>query len=297
VTEYVGSDEDLYAAIRQARAPVGLKIPYDYAERLAQGRNVTLQLLVDGSDSTVSGAAVNAFNGLMLVENQRLMGNLQLVGAVTRPILDGRPVVLYNPATRSPNFFIPGMVAVLPQIMVILLVAMAIVRERERGTLEQLRMTPVEPLGVMVGKALPYFLLGFGEVCLILTMMRIVFSVPVNGNVGLLLLLTIPQLAAILGLGLVISTRAGTQAEAFQMTMGTMLPSIFLSGYIFPINNMPLTFQVVSQVIPTTHYINITRGVILRGAGFWDLWPSAAVLCVMGIVLIAIAARRFQKGV
>lgn len=291
IRKYAASDDELYGEMRAARAQAGIKIPYDFAERMTSGRNVTVQILVDGSDSTVSGYAVQVFNGIMLLENQRL------AGLGMRQLVEGRPTVLYNPATRSPNFFIPGLIAVLVQIMVIVLVALSVVRERERGTLEQLLLTPVQPLGLMVGKAIPYGALGLLEVCTILTIMRSVFQVPIHGNVLVLLLLTLPQLGAVLGLGLLISTRASSQAEAFQLAMGTMLPSIFLSGYIFPVNNMPLIFQWLSALIPTTYYIQIVRGVVLRGAGLPELWRNGAILLLMAIVLMSLAARAFQKKI
>ncbi len=287
---HVSSDDEMYAAVRKGEASAAIKIPYDFAERVLRGSGATVQLLVDGSDSTVSGAALNVFNAVVLVENQRL-----LAGSGSRPPIEARPAVLFNPSTRSPNFFIPGLVAVLVQIMVILLVALSVVRERERGTLEQLTMTPVRPLGMMIGKMIPYVMLGFLEVCWILPIMRWVFGVPIHGSVWVLLVLTIPLLLAVAGLGLLISTKAASQAEAFQLAMATMLPSIFLSGYIFPIDNMPRPFQIVSRILPTTYYIDVSRGVILRGAGFADLWWNGAVLTFMAVVLVLAAAIQFER--
>ena len=179
--------------------------------------------------------------------------------------------------------------------MTILMIALSLVRERERGTLEQLTMTPVAPLGLMVGKMIPYGVMAFGELCAILIVMRIVFLVPINGNVLTLLVLSAPFLLTVLGIGLVISTKARTQAEAFQLAMGTILPSVFLSGYIFLIENMPPFFRAISAIIPTTYYIRILRGIILRGAGIGDLWVDAAILTVMGCGAILIAARQFVR--
>jgi ABC-2 type transport system permease protein len=156
-------------------------------------------------------------------------------------------------------------------------------------------MTPVAPLGLMVGKMIPYGVLAFGELCAILIVMVAIFQVPIHGNVVLLLGLSIPFLMTVLGLGLVISTRARTQAEAFQLSMGTILPSIFLSGYIFLIENMPPFFQGIARLIPATYYIHILRGIILRGAGIRDLWVHAIVLTFMGCATILLAARQFVK--
>jgi ABC-2 type transport system permease protein len=288
IVAHVTSDAELYGQIRRGRAQAALKIPYDYADRVLEGRGATVQLLVDGSDSTVSSAALNVFNTLILLENQRL-------ARVGHPIIEARPAVLFNPATRSPNFFVPGLVAALVQIMVIVLVALSVVRERERGTLDQLTVTPVQPLGVMLGKMIPYVSLGFVEICWVLLIMRVVFAVPIHGSLGTLLLLAIPFLVASAGMGLLISTRANSQAEAFQMAFGTMLPTIFLSGYIFPINNMPLQFQLVSKLIPTTYFIDVTRGVILRGASLTELWINGVVLTVMALVTVGLAARQFHR--
>jgi len=288
MVETVQSDDALYGAIRSAKVRVGVKIPYDYARRLQDGTTATVLVLVDGSDSTVAGQAVNGATGVALEESLS-----RVTGAAAA--IEVRPSVLYNPATRSANIFVPGLIAILLQVMIILLIALSLVRERERGTLEQLTMTPVKPLGLMVGKMIPYGVLGFGELCLILVIMRVVFQVPIHGSWLLLLAMSLPFLLTVLGLGLVISTRAQSQAEAFQMSMGTVLPSVFLSGYIFMIDTMPAFFRVVSHVIPATYYIQILRGIILRGAGFKDLWVQALVLTLMGIAAILLAAWQFVR--
>ncbi len=286
----VQSNEELYGAMRAGKARVGIKVPYDYARRLQDGTTATVLVLVDGSESSTAGQAVNASTGVALKESLgRLLG-----GGGVMPI-EVRPSVLYNPSTRSANFFVPGLIAVLLQTMTILLIALSLVRERERGTLEQLTMTPVAPLGLMVGKMIPYGVLAFSELCVILTIMRYVFQVPIHGSVIVLLVMSLPFLLTVLGLGLVISTKAMTQAEAFQLSMGTVLPSVFLSGYIFLIDTMPAFFKVVSRIIPATYYIEILRGIILRGAGLKDLWVDGVVLTLMGCTTIMLAAWQFVR--
>jgi ABC-2 type transport system permease protein len=285
----VQSQDSMYEAVRSGKARVGIRIPYDYARRLQDGTTATVLVLVDGSDSSLAGQAMSTATGVALKESlDRVLPN----GAMP---IEVRPSVLYNPATRSANFFVPGLIAILLQVMAILMIALSLVRERERGTLEQLTMTPVAPLGLMVGKMIPYAVLTFSELCVILLVMRTVFLVPIHGNVLLLLLLSIPFLLTVLGIGLVISTRARTQAEAFQLSMGTILPSVFLSGYIFLIENMPVFFQGISRLIPATYYIQILRGIILRGAGPAELWLPALVLIVMGCGSTMLAARLFVK--
>lgn len=286
---YARSPEEMYESIRSGKSRAAIRIPYDYARRLQDGTTANILLLVDGSDSSVAGQAVSTSTGVVLKESL-----VRVLPNGTMPI-EVRPSVLYNPATRSANFFVPGLVAILLQVMTILLIALSLVREREHGTLEQLTMTPVAPLGLMVGKMIPYGVLAFLELCAILLVMRVVFLVPIHGSVFLLLAMSLPFLLTVLALGLVISTRARTQAEAFQLSMGTILPSVFLSGYIFLIDNMPTFFQGISRLIPATYYIEILRGIILRGAGIRELWLNAAVLVVMGCAMILLAARQFVK--
>jgi ABC-2 type transport system permease protein len=292
LTSMAHSDGELYSAIVAGRAKAGIKIPVDFSRRIQDGQQATVLVLIDGSDSTVTSYAVNVSNGIMLQESLR-----RLLGGNVAPMpLEVRHAVLFNPSTRSANFFVPGMIAIVLQAMIMMLVAFSIVREREKGTLEQLSLTPVSPLGLMVGKMTPYGLLGFLELCTILTLMRVVFRVPIHGNVFLLLLMSLPFLLTILGLGLLISTKAKTQVEAFQLAMGTLLPSVFLSGYMFLIENMPVVFQWISHAMPATYYIAILRGIILRGAGIGDLWVNGVVLLAMGSAAVLLAARLFVRS-
>jgi ABC-2 type transport system permease protein len=293
ITSYVGSDEELNREIVAGRARVGIKIPPDFSQRLLDGETAQVLVLVDGSDSMVSGETSNVANAIALQDSlERLLaaggGRVQLPVEVRRKIL-------FNPDSRSPNFFIPGLIVVLLQMMTVMLTAFAIVRERERGTIEQLFMTPVRPLGLMVGKMVPYGMVALAELFMVLAIMHWVFSVPINGSVWLLLLMTTPFILTMLGVGLLISTRAGSQQEAIQMTFGTLLPSIFLSGYIFPIDSMPVFFQWVSKLIPATYLIEVSRGIILRGAGLRELWTQATVLTFMGVFLILVSTLRFRR--
>ncbi|QQS47580.1 MAG: ABC transporter permease [Acidobacteriota bacterium] len=295
ITAYVDSDARLNDEIIAGRAKVGIKIPPDYSRRLLAGDTASLLVLVDGSESSVAGEALNVANAVALRESiERALS----VSAVRQTLpVEARPKVLFNPDSRSANFLIPGMLAVLIQIMTVMLTALAIVRERERGTLEQLYMTPVRPLGLMIGKIIPYAAVAFGELSLMLIFMRWLFQVPIRGNIFLLLLLTVPFIVTMLGLGLLISTRAQSQQEAMQAAFGTMMPSIFLSGYIFPINTMPKFFQIISSLIPTTYLIDIFRAIILRGSGFSSLWRQTAILTAMGIILITVSSIRFRKKI
>jgi ABC-2 type transport system permease protein len=293
VASVVNSDAELNREIISGRARAGVKIPPDYSRTLLAGETASVLILVDGSDSSVAGEAVNVGNAIALRESLERALSVSATGQAL-PV-EARPKVLFNPDMRSANFLIPGMIAVLMQMMTVLLTAIAIVRERERGTLEQLYMTPIKPLGLMVGKIAPYAVVAYSELCLLLFFMRWAFGVPIAGSLFLLLLLVTPFILTMLGFGLLISTRAQSYQEATQAAFGTMMPSIFLSGYIFPINTMPQFFQWLSKIIPTTYLIQIFRGIILRGAELGDLWKQGLILTVMSVWMITVAATRFRK--
>lgn len=290
VYKYVHSDAQLNEEMIAGRARVGIKIPYDFARNLLDGRGTQVLAMVDGSDSAVAGQAVTVTGQIGLDESlKRLLGHGQAM-----PI-EVRPKLMFNPDSRSPNFFLPGLLAVLLLFVTTMLTAFSIVREKERGTLEQLLVTPARPLGIMLGKITPYFTLGVVELCALLVFMRYVFGVPIHGSAMLLVAMSTCYLFVNLTLGTLISTKANSQAEAMQLAMMTMLPSIFLSGYIFPRDTMPLIFYLLSYLVPATYMVNIARGVILRGAGVEELWLDAIVLALMGVAVLWLAARRFTR--
>jgi ABC-2 type transport system permease protein len=293
IVKSVYSDEELNREIIAGRARVGIKIPPDYSRKLLAGETAEVLILVDGSESSVAGEALNVANAIALRESlERALS----VSATRQELpVEARPKILFNPDSRSANFLIPGMIAVLMQMMTVLLTAIAIVRERERGTLEQLYMTPIKPLGLMVGKIVPYAVVAYSEICILLVLMRWAFGVPIKGNILLLMLLVTPFILTMLGFGLLISTRAQSYQEATQAAFGTMMPSIFLSGYIFPIETMPKVFQWISSIIPTTYLIEIFRGIILRGADLGDLWKQGLILTLMSVFMIIVSAMRFRK--
>ncbi len=289
---FVDSDAELNDAIVGGRAKVGIKIPVDFSDRLLKNDTAQVLVLIDGSDSSVSGQALNVATSIGLDESLRRI----LPPRQAMPI-EMRPKLLFNPDSRSPNFFLPGLTAVLLLSVTTFLTAFAIVREKEKGTLEQLFVTPVRPLGLLLGKLVPYYGIGFFELCAIIFFMRTVFQVPINGSVTLLILLSLPYLFVALSIGLLISSKANSQSEAMQLAFLTFLPTIFFSGYLFPRETMPLPFYVLSFFVPATYFINITRGIILRGAGLQHLWIDALALMVMGSLLLLLAAKRFQKKV
>lgn len=289
VVDYAPSRAALQNAIVAGRAQVGIEVPPDYARNLAANREADVLVLIDGSDSTVANQALAAANGVVL---QRAVREL-----MERPRVEAHPVMLFNPDMRSANLLIPGLIAILLTFSGTILSAFAIVKERERGTLEQLMVTPVSPLAVVLGKILPYMAVAYGTLIVVLLLMRFLFQVPFNGSVTLLLVLSSVYLLALLSFGLLISSRAGSQMEAMQMAMGIMLPSVLLSGYVFPLSSLPTPLRLVSYVLPATHFIKIARGIVIRGATFSDLWEPVVALLVISAVLIGVSAGAFRKTV
>lgn len=294
IVRHAASRDELHEEIVAARASVGVEIPVDFARRRLDGESADILVLIDGSDATVSAQALSAANGLALSRSMQEL--LERTGSEEVP-LAVHPQLLFNPDSRSANLLIPGLVAILLTFSGTILAAFAIVRERERGTLEQLMVTPVSPFGVVMGKLLPYLVLAFVQLLLILVLMTTVFRVPIHGSVPLLLGLSLVYLFALLSLGLLVSSRAQNQMEAIQRAQMFLLPSIMLSGYIFPIASLPVPIQVLARVLPATHFIAISRGIIIRGATFHDLWHNVVALVIIAAVLVAGSTRAFKKTI
>jgi ABC transporter DrrB family efflux protein len=306
IVDRAHDEESFRRSMTSGRAKVGLLIPPDYTERLLSGEQAQVQVLIDGSDSQVATTAQNAANLLGLNSSIRLARAkgeaAQLAparnesGEASLPI-DIRSRLLYNPDLESSYFFVPGLVGIIIQLVTLFLTSFAIVREREVGTLEQLFVTPVGRAGLMLGKLLPYAIVGFVEMLIVLTVMVYLFRIPINGNLWLLLALSLLFLVCGLGLGLFISTVARTQVAAMQFAFIVMLPSVLLSGFVFPREEMPLPIYLLTFAIPVTYFIEILRGVILRGADLIDLVPSVVGLTVCGIVILGLSITRFRKTI
>jgi ABC transporter DrrB family efflux protein len=304
ITGQVFDEESFRRALRSGRARVGLRVPPKFTDQLLLGEQAHIQLLIDGSDSQVATTALNVgsllgFNLSVRIARSRVLG-MPVVpardpfGHAALPI-EVRPRLLYNPDLESAHFFVPGLVAIILQLVTLFLTAFAIVRERELGTLEQLFVTPVGRLGLMLGKLLPYAAVGVLETLLVLNVMVYLFGVPIHGNVLLLLALSSLFVVSALGLGLLVSTLAGTQLEAMQFAFLIMLPSVLLSGFMFPRSEMPLPIYWISCALPVTYFVEILRGVVLRGADWLDLLPATASLLACGIVILTLSVSRFRK--
>ncbi|HWR98734.1 MAG TPA: ABC transporter permease [Candidatus Methanoperedens sp.] len=275
-----------------------LVIPRGFAADLAADRTARVQLLIDGSDSMtaamVAGYAAGiagAYSARVASERlERLRARVQRV-----PAVEERTRVWYNPELRSVRYMVPGVFSLILFLVTMLLTSMAIVKEREIGTLEQLVVTPIAPAELIVGKTLPYIGIGFVDMLLVLALATFWFDVPVAGSVTLLFALSLVFIFTSLGLGLFISTVSLTQQQAMMTSFFIMLPSILLSGFIFPIANMPVVIQWLTHVIPLRYFLVIVRGIFLKGNGFAVLWPQVAVLLVFGAAILGLAALRFKK--
>ncbi|MGE5193763.1 MAG: ABC transporter permease [Deltaproteobacteria bacterium] len=306
ILERVYDEESFRRAISSGRVKVGVRIPPDYTERLIRGEQVQVQVLIDGSDSQIATTALNATNLLGIAKSKQLALGLaeslpvvparDPTGRAAIPV-EMRPRLLYNPDLDSSHFFVPGLVGIIMQLVTLFLTSFAIVRERELGTLEQLFVTPVGRLGLLLGKLVPYAIIGFLEMLIVLAVMVAVFGVPINGDLGLLLALSMLFLVCALGLGLLVSTLANTQLQAMQFAFLAMLPSVLLSGFMFPRNEMPGPIYLASFAIPVTYFIEILRGIVLRDADFLDLVPQVTGLAASSAVILVLAVSRFRKQV
>jgi ABC-2 type transport system permease protein len=296
IREVTRDPRDARSEITAGRAKVGIVIPPDFHDHQARGDGAQILVLIDGSDSNVSAQALAAVNGVAADSNVKaLSASVAVSGASTAPALAVQPIILFNPDGRTANFIIPGLVAILLQIVAMVLTAVSIVRERERGTLEQLLVTPIHPLGLMLGKLAPYLIIGLGEMAMILSAMRFIFDVPISGSLLFLFVMALVYLFALLSMGLFISTRAQTQAQAQQMAQFFLLPSIFLSGYIFPVAGLPFVLKWIGRVLPATHMVEIMRGVVLRNAGPMELLPNVLALLAISVTMVTLSVRQFRK--
>jgi ABC-2 type transport system permease protein len=290
IVTITNSSSEGRSMIAQGTARAGVIIPPDFHDRRARRQNAQFLVLIDGSDSNVSAQALAAINGLVAQTN---LDAAEAAGA--RPILSAQPIVLFNPEGRTANYIIPGLVAILLQLAAMVLASIAIVREREQGTMEQLLVTPLNPVGLVLGKLAPYLVIGIVEMGLILAIMRWGFRVPIYGSLLLLFAVAVMYLFALLALGLTISMRAQTQMQAQQMAQMLLLPSIFLSGYIFPVAGLPTVLYWIGRALPATHMIDVMRGAVLRSAGPFDLLPSILSLAAISVILVWLSVRRVRK--
>ena len=298
--EIVATEERAEAVDRwlvTSRAQMGLVIPRGFGAALADGRTAALQIVADGSDAASANVALGYAGALVSGYAAEL--SLRRAGGAPLPRA-GRvelvPRVFYNPDLRSRWFYVPAVLAMILMIMTMLLSAMGVVREKEIGTMEQLMVTPIRPWQLLVGKLAPFAVIGLVQMCLATAVAVFGFGVPLRGSFPLLVALTLLFVLSTLGLGLFVSTVVQNQQQAMMAAaFGAMVPMVYLSGLIFPIENMPPLVRAVTYVIPLRYYAEIIRGVFLRGSGLGVLWPEASVLLGMGVAILAVASLRFRK--
>lgn len=296
----VSDPRQLQALLDGGQAKAGLIIPPDYSRSLSRGEVAQAQFLVDGSDPLVARTAISTAELVGRYRSQQLrMTVLASRGASlpAGPAIDLRTRAWYNPGLESIKFNIPGLLGLVMQNITIMLTAFALVRERERGTLEQLMVTPIRGMELMAGKLIPYIVIAFADMMLILCFGVYWFKVPVAGSIPLLMALTFLFLVFALGLGIFFSTVARTQLQAMQMTMMFILPSVLLSGFIFPRSSMPVIIQYMGYLIPMTYFLEILRGIMLKGVGIQYLWKDVIPLAVFGAGIVVMASWRFRKQV
>ena len=292
ITHRVESEGEVTALLDHGDVRAALIIPANYGADLLSGERVEVGLIVDGSDPTVA--------------NSILAAALQTGEAQSRAILRGqarppgglevRPSVWYNPGLESVNYMIPALMGLILQFLAMLVTSMAIVREREYGTMEQLIVTPIRPLELVIGKTVPYVLVAFLNLLEVLAVGVFWFKVPIHGSLELLLALSALFLLGSLGIGIWISTMAGTQQEAMLLSYLILVPSIFLSGFFFPLEAMPWTLQALSYLVPLRYMLIIVRGIVLKGVGLPVLKGEVVILSLFSLFIILLATSRFRKS-
>lgn len=288
----VQSVSKLSAEIRRGHAYVGLQIPHGFTRALHGGRTARVQVLIDGSNSTTAMQALNTSVAVAFRESVTILS--RQLGRTELPV-EIRPQMLYNPAMRSPNFFVPGVIGVALQIATVFATALSIVRERERGTLEQLLVSPLSRWGLMLGKLVPYLCISMTMAAGLFAVLRWLFDIPIQGSLLALAGATFLYVFALLSLGLLISTVAQNHMQALQMALIFLLPTIFFSGFIFPRETMAWIFDAIGAMLPSTYYIELLRAIILRGATLADFWQHIAILAGMGAGLFILCAVRYRK--
>jgi len=293
----VWSQDEIRKSIDSGRAKAGLIIPPGYSRDLVRGENTSVQILIDGSDPLVASKALSTARMLtqikaISIQKERL--GRKGISWGTEPLtLSSR--VWYNPDMESIKFNIPGLVGIILQNITIMLTAFALVRERERGTLEQLIITPIKPAELIIGKLIPYICIGIFDVLLVISLAVFLFGVPIKGSFTLLMLLSLVFLWTALGLGLFISTVTKNQLQAMQVSFALILPSVLLSGFMFPRESMPKIIYLIGNVVPITYFLRILRGIILKGIGLEFLWTEVMWLTIMSAGIFLLSLKRFRK--
>jgi ABC-2 type transport system permease protein len=299
IENYVDNYKDVTKEIDNGNALLALVIPNNFEKKINKREPAPVQIILDGSDGNSASIAAGYVQRITSTFSKNIMIDL-----MHRTGLKGSPAgnliaevrVWYNPTLKTRNFMVPGIVGLLLSIITLILTSLAVVKEKEIGTLEQLIVTPLKPYQIIVGKLIPFIILGFAAVIIILTSMWVIFSISVKGDVLFLFVASFLYILSTLGLGLFVSTISKTQQQAMMIAIfGVMMPMIFLSGFAFPIENMPETIQYISYIIPLRYFNDIIRGVILKGIGITELWLEATALLIIGVTILSLSSLRFSR--
>ena len=301
VNDYIYDIKDVDHYLDFGQASIAIVIPRKFGSDLIGGRQPQLQVIFDGSESTYATAGiqyatiiVNTYSRAIVLNT---LGRLR-DSSLRIPSINPQFRVWYNPDLKSRNFMIPGVLALLLMVMTTLLTALAIVKEKEVGTMEQLIVSPIRPYALIIGKLAPFIIIGMIDIVLVMLVATFVFDVPVKGSVFLLFGLCVVYLMTTLGLGLFVSTISKNQQQAMLGAMFfLMMPMIYLSGFVFPIENMPKAMQYVTYIIPLRYFMVIIRGLFLKGVGMHELWPQALILFLFGLAILTMSVFRFSKKV
>lgn len=289
---FVRDREEMLAMIGRGKARAGIVIPADFQRDLKRGQTAMAQIVVDAADPLASSSAIS---GAGLAGAQRSQAVAAERGVM--PAVEVRVRPLYNPGLRSSTYVVPGIIGVLLTMTMVVIAGIAIVREKERGTLEQLVVTPIGKTSLMLGKIVPFLLIGFVQITVVLVFAKLLFNVPIRGNLLDLYAVALPFIVASLAVGLFISTLVNNQAQAMQLGFFFLLPNILLSGFMFPREAMPAPAQWIGAALPLTYFLRVLRGVLLRGTGWEAFWREALALVAFSIVLISLSVKRFHKTV
>lgn len=294
----VASEAELRRLIDRNEVVAGVWFPPDYARKLRAGGTAQALVVVDASNSTVAGTAISVAYGVGQTRGTSLLYDRMGFGQASKP---EQPIQVrirpwYNPNLRTPNFVIPGLVAIIISMTCVMFAAGSIVKEKERGTLDQVMVTPVRPGELFLGKVIPIIAVAYLQMTVLLLLMRLVFQVPIAGNLLLLYGSAFVFMVAMLGLGIRISTVAQNQGQSAQMSLMMFLPMVFLSDYIFPLSGMPMVFRILGEIIPVTHFIRIIRAIVLRGVGLEVIWIHLAKLMIFIVVVWTIAIKGMKRA-
>ncbi|HSB14318.1 MAG TPA: ABC transporter permease [Bryobacteraceae bacterium] len=302
-----GSEEEVQELLDGSGVQMVVRVLPGFGRDVQRGETASVQVLVDGTNSNTAsivagyaGQVIASFGNRVMHEQQdaRLVGQTAVAGGPVNtdlPVLQARTRVWFNPDLLSRNYFVPGVVVNIISLVTLMLTALAIVREREIGTMEQLMVTPIRPIELILGKTLPFAIVGLLDLVLITTAALLVFQIPFRGNPLILLLASVLFLLTTLGVGLFISTISQTQQQAMMASFFFFMPTFMLNGFAFPIRNMPVPVQYLTYLNPVRYFLEITRGVFLKGTGLEALWPQMLALLVFGVTILTVSALRFHK--